>query len=135
MVNKKGYMKILEAVIAVVILLLFVTVLVIKEQESEPRVPQDISLLQDAVVDGIKVNNSLRGCVLDLNVDCVNDSIYSVVPPAYDYTLYLCQLPCSGDVTVNLDQPIYAESFIIASDMTRKQETLVSFYLWRTIES
>ena len=79
MVNKKGYMKILEAVIAIVILLLFVTVLAIQNKEDTPKVPQDISLLQDAIVNSIKEDEDIRDCVLSIDPDCISNNVESLV--------------------------------------------------------
>jgi len=133
MVNKKGYMKILEAVIAIVILLLFITVLAIQNRESEPKTPQDISLLQDTTVNGIKNDDSLRTCALNGDKFCIENYIDGIIPSGYGYELYLCtDLDACPEVSgLPDDKSVYAETFLIAS--SDEVKSLVGFYLWREL--
>ena len=136
--NKKGYMKILEAVIAIVILILFVTVIIIEQQEDKLKVPQDIYLLQGAVTNLIKEDESIRQNVILGDVVAVKLAIDSAdfIPTSnYAYELTLCNVAavCADIESLGLptDKEVYAENFIISSTLQQRQETLVGFYLWR----
>ena len=60
MVNKKAYMKTLEAVIALVIFLMAITFTITVHESDQPAVPQDIELLQDTILNKIEYNETLR---------------------------------------------------------------------------
>lgn len=72
--NKKGFVKIIEAVIAIVIVFIFIFTILPKENKVE-KIPENIRLFQEKILGEIESNEVLRKEVLDYKIfnDAGND--------------------------------------------------------------
>ena len=66
--NKRGFLRILEAVIAVVLLLGFIFFITIKSPEVDVGTPVNIKDSMVYVIDQIINENSLRKCMLESDI-------------------------------------------------------------------
>jgi len=128
-------MRILEAIIAIVILLLFVTYLLIEKQKSEAKVPNDVSLLQETVRNYISDSAELRGYVLVGHADLIKNRIDNdkLIPVGYTYEIKICNdiNTCNTALSEDIEESVYVDSFIISSSANPDEVASVYFYLWR----
>lgn len=76
MVNKKGYLRTLEAVVAVLIIFGFMLFIFPKTERIEGQMPLELERMANAMLEEIENNDQFRKCVLaDPNdVDAIQDS-------------------------------------------------------------
>ncbi len=139
--NKKGYIRTLEAVIAIIIILVFVfTVLQPKyKKESEPA---EIKLLQDVIIGEIEENDNYRNYILAGDEEGkgeINTYIESMIMEIGDYRHYL-HIQGSSDSLEIPDLPgevkIYAKGIMISPTLGQGSDDpkIVVLYLWENNE-
>ena len=128
MVNKKGYMKTLEAVLAIVIFLIFVTTaLVFNKAPEEVGVPQDIEVLQNSILTKIESDLTLRNCLVTNQMNCINQTIISLVPSqTIDYSFEICVTDTPSDCILT----IYTNSMILQES---GQTVVFRLFLWKNL--
>ena len=140
MVNKKGYLRTLEALIAIAILLIFITTaLVINKPETKPSVPDDIKLIQDTIFNKIQTDNLLRECLTAGSFNCINDSVNETVIDTLDFMIEICTgdpTGCLLTITLPEDKTIYADSIFIQETNSNDPNEYASLrlFLWRKVE-
>ena len=105
--NKKGFLKILEAIIAIILIFGFIVTVFPKTQQSAGA-PQDLQLTMDAIVKQAQTDNDFRDCVLGgstiisgvskTGVDCIDKFVKDNSPPLFPWShgIKLCGLDDSG---------------------------------------
>ncbi len=154
---KKGYLRTIEAIIAVVLIFIFI-ITIIPESNNQSKTPDTIKSLQNKIVTKIEENKNLRKNVLDYNVD--PDTIETLEQSSewqvlntfisdnildnnirYDFTvcgdkdvngetILVCAPDFSneGDLYKELPQKsVYAKSVVIASTQGQR---IFRLYLW-----
>jgi hypothetical protein len=136
MVNKRAYLKTLEAVISIVIFLIFITVaLVFSQTSSKPTLPKDIETLQDTIITKIESEQALRTCLANNQTDCINQTINPLIPSrTTDYQFDICvtdtPLNCPSPPTFPTNITIYTDSLIIQE---ANQSAIFRLFLWKKI--
>ncbi|MCD4759706.1 hypothetical protein K8R33_02370 [archaeon] len=137
--NKKGYLKTVEAIVALLLLFGVILFSINSRDVSEPAVPDDVVFVQDAVLNWMEHSTLFRDGVLsssDTYIDTVNFIIL------FDLTRFAS--PYGLDIWFSIDEPrdaswfedkgnVYVDSIIITGKdkngvyQTRK----LILYLWR----
>jgi len=124
--NKKAYVKTLEAVIALVLSFMFITYFVPIRSETEQRYP-DLD-----VIHVLEQNPVFRTCVLKENYSCINSTFESYYPHVildYDYRVNVSTDPrISGAELPRAD--VHSESLLIAGNDTYIYPKTVRIYYW-----
>ena len=68
MVNKKAYIRTVEAIIAIVLILTFIVYIWPKESQVESKIPRDIELTLDRTINEFQYNEGYRICILQINL-------------------------------------------------------------------
>jgi|APSaa5957512622_1039677.scaffolds.fasta_scaffold31485_3 hypothetical protein len=140
MVNKKGYLKTLEALIAIAILLIFITTaLNINRQELKPSTPDDIRLMQDTIFNKIQTDPLLRGCLTAGTFNCINDTVNETMIETLDFMIEMCTGDpnnCLLTITLPEDKTIYSDSIFIQeiNPSGTDQYGTLRLFLWRKVE-
>jgi hypothetical protein len=138
MVNKKGYLRTLEALIAIAILLIFITTaLMINRPETNPSVPDDIRLIQDTIFSKIQANTELRDCLVADDFTCINDTVNSTMIETLNFKIQICPGdPNNCILTADLpgDKTIYSDSIFIQEPEEGSQYATLRLFLWRKVE-
>ncbi len=124
MVNKRGYLQTLEAVIALLILLGVILFSISMRGADNPSVPEDISLLQNNILGQVQNDLNYRDCVFDESL-CGNFvNLLDEVPQTIgsNYTI-------DDNLFVKSDADLYVDSVIIVNE-TNSAKTF-TLYLWR----
>jgi hypothetical protein len=122
MVNKKGYIQTLEAVIAILILLSVILFSISLRGGDNPSVPEDISLLQNNILS--QVQSNYRDCVFDESLCSNFVNLLNEVPVTVGSNYSI-----DGALFVKPDVDLYVDSIIIVNE-TNSVKTF-TLYLWR----
>lgn len=142
--NKRGWMRILEATIAVLLVTGVLLFVYSEHNLSSQGIDDYASNLQKKILKDISFDSILRNFVLNdsiLNVDSaefqrvnefVNDSISQ---PPFNYSLRICDLgtPCKMNSEVfqdTLSYEIHSEEIIISANILKYSPRKVRLFLW-----
>lgn len=124
MVNKKGFMRTLEATIAVVLTftILFALLPKIQTGDSTP----DIGILEELQYDA-----EFRNCALDRNFSCVNETVHDSLPVFYRDG-YIVNLTNNENYIPDLplDRNVKSESVFISGNLTLFDPIIVKLFYW-----
>ncbi len=125
--NKKGWIRIVEAVIAV---LLIATVLltVYSRQASKTQNEEIISTIS-AILDGIVNDNRLRQDVLNYKAENINSFVRERLPAVLDFTVKICDVNdvCGPDV---YRKEVFADERIVSSTLQEYDATKLKLFVW-----
>ncbi len=138
--TKKGYIRTLEAVVAILIIFLFIYTILPRQQQQEIVQPDEIRLLQQAVLREIESNATFRQYVLS-NADGNDDRLDSyaenvlVLVGKYGHNISIQDADNSIVQPASLpsDRNIYADSLVIGSNLNSYNPKIVTFYVWENL--
>ncbi len=141
MVSKKGYLKTLEAVIAIIIIVIVSYTLIPRPVEAPPEVPLIVKGAQKLIDQTIQLNETIRAYLAkkeltDEEKRIVQEHIKSIidkqVPLGYDYTCLICSKPgeCLADRTP-FDRSVYMTDVLVASSEEQQNVRIVRIWFWR----
>jgi hypothetical protein len=122
MKNKRGWMRILEATVAVMIVS-GVLVVVYSRQVDRGMEPADYFYnLQRQILMDISSNSLMRLAVLNDDVNEIEKFAKERIPTAFGFSVKICDLGdiCQLDSTIykeTLDKDIFVEEVVISSDL------------------
>ena len=137
---KKGYLMTLEAIIAVVIIFLFIYSVMNVSQRGISK-EENVKEKMDFILKGISLNEEYRECIVKGRVDktgkeCerkigeefvkagIRGFIEETLPDVYDYKL------CIGNCNVGVEKNIYVSSIFVSAVLDEKNEREVYLYVW-----
>ncbi len=161
MVNKKGYIRTLEAVIAIILILIFIFSVLPKKQIEDLKTPREIDLTSDRILNEVQNNEEFRGCVIVdedtapsgviVGEDCIKNFIdsnnlisqqtmgYKVLVCDPIATLFTSKNYCNEpDLQEAKDKAIYTKSLLLSSTLLSPaiaplNPKLVKLYIWRKV--
>jgi len=145
---KRGYIRTLEAVIAI-ILILFATYTLTPRDIINPReTPYVIESAQDYVITEVMNNKDLREQIINYDIGsdeaerqasilAANSSLQEIVtnrlPPGYEFSTAICTTPTCVSLP-SLATSVYTKDVIIAGETSQGKPVLrlVRVWFWRT---
>jgi len=132
MKNKKAWVRIVEAFIAITLLFsVFITIYV--RQSSKIDISEEIYSLQEAILKQISNSESLRSYVLNNNTEAILEFIDNtkLVPPSLNYTIKICNLDeiCSMD---SYQKEVFASETVISSTLTEYSPKVIKIFMWKS---
>ena len=101
MVNKKAYIKTIEALIAVLMLIGFL-IYILPSQTSEQQTTTALDTFMDNILDTIIYDSTYRDCSIDKNTQCLKDFIDQKITYTYDYRIQICDDSTACDTPSDL---------------------------------
>tara|TARA_Y100000034_G_scaffold131520_1_gene192432 strand:+ start:3655 stop:4059 length:405 start_codon:yes stop_codon:yes gene_type:complete len=131
MVNKKGYMKTLEAVFSVILLLVIIVSIVSMDKSEFEEVPQEIELLQKIILENIQNDEILREHVYKNEIVSLKDFIKNKVDIIrIGYDVQVCYEITCPVLSGNIDD-VYVDSLILHKEGDDSSDNyLFRLYLW-----
>ncbi len=132
---KQGYIKTLEAVIAIIVILSFVYFVLPTTHEESKGSEKEIGLLQRSFLEGVRGNDDLRSCVIGWNdtnscrVDIFN-YLNNTFPNYYSYNITVCNLDLYCEAGIPSDRNVYVSSTVIVANASDKNPKAVRVYTW-----
>lgn len=143
MVDKKGFIRTLEAVIAIILILGFIFYITPKVVEFEEKIPEDIANAKEFILNQILSNKEYTECIINANVgkeceealtcDKKNEIIklMNYIPYGYDYLCEICvgSAQCTSLPDGAEGKSIYTNTiFIYKPD---KNYNIMRIYIWK----
>lgn len=143
MINKRGYIKTLEAVIAIVIILIF-TFAVTPKPEPSYALPSSVENAQAYILEEIERDDAVRDAIMAGNPTDTADPMYGLIvaivaanmPTGFAYTVGVCEeSACSFSINpegIPIDRSIYTAEAMIATDgETIGTPRVARIWMWR----
>jgi hypothetical protein len=148
MVNKRAYIRTMEAVFAIIIFLIALFGILSLQEEKQELKPPQIELLQDTILNEIEHNPTYRNEIThnkqlsDLESSEVLTFIQNTIPDSLEFDTVVCHDPSDPSGCpepdhsgYNTAEKVYADSVILSKEeggsITSKLFTL---YLWSKLE-
>ncbi len=131
--NKRGWLRIFEAVIAVVLILGAILMMYTNQRKSADDGAY-ISDWQEEILARIAENSSLRNSVVSENVTVVEDFIKERLLPNLNFSIRICNLtePCPLEFYV--DRDIFVKPRTISGTLEVYNPKELRFFVWRIEE-
>jgi len=128
--NKRAWLRILEAFLAVIIILSAVLIIMVK-QKPKTDISREVYEKQRQVLDIISKNNSLRNDILIKNNTKINNLIYDLIPKNWNYSTSICNMSliCPNPVQV-YETEVYTTEIIVTSNLTKYAPKKLRFFVW-----
>ena len=131
--NKKAWLKIVEAFLAVMILLSAVLILSSRQIDVEDSSDQIIET-QNKILSIISKNNTLRANVISgIPADKikVDNAIESMLSPSLDFNTSICDISVvCNSVDLPTDREVYAREVIITSTLDKYKLKKLRLFVW-----
>lgn len=128
--NKKGWLRIVEAVMA--ILIVFGAVLYITSKQTyKPDITDDVYKKADDILNVISKNESLRSYVLTKNNVLLESAISRMIPVSWNFSTCIIgniSLICSP-VTPK-DRNVYVKEILIVSSLQQYSPHKLRLFIW-----
>lgn len=136
--NKRGYMKTVEAVVALILVLaVIVTIINRNQEEIGATTPREIKIAQDTINNMVQNDEDLRRAVL-LNQSGVLQTELDEYFQNYEtltYNFTICDTAyCPSLEGLPKDKSIYVSNLIISSVHNETGHGVFKLYLWRKVE-
>lgn len=138
--NKCGWIRILEATIAVLIVSSTLIIVYSNQPTRDRDLGEYMYNLQKQILLDINSKSDLRGYVLNGSEDSLNSLnlyIYDGIPIAFKYSIKVCDLGETGKCKLNesevietKDRDVFAEEIIIAADFDGYNPKKVRLFVW-----
>lgn len=130
---KKGYIKTIEAVIAIVLILMVVYFVIPRNVKIIEKVPSNVKSSQEFIINEISSNKALRNCIIE-DVNCENnESLISLVeenvPIGYNYTFKICD-STNCLTSTPMDKSVYMDDVFIASTLEEQKPKIFRIWMW-----
>ena len=125
--NKKGWIKIVEAFLAIVLL----AGVILAVYNSQPRTISntEIQSIESSLIDEISENTLFRNDILDNKATNIESFIASRIPGNLGFAVKICSLEeiCNVDV---YQKEIYAKERIISSTLQEYSPKKLKIFIW-----
>ena len=127
--NKKAWIRIAEAFIAIT-LIFSVFVTLYSKQSTKTDVSDEVYSLQEALLKQIANDEGLRQDVLNNNNASIINFSENKIPKLFNYTIKICSLNevCSMD---NYKKEVFASETVISSTLQTYSPKVVKIFMWR----
>ena len=140
MQNKRGWAKMLETVIAI-LLISSVLIITYSKQTNQTDQAAYVSDIQDLVLKDISLDPNLRSIVLNSTSEesiQLNDFAREKIPPQLNFSLKVCNLtnpptPCKLSSSTYLKTrniEVFAKEIIISADYDKYNPKKVKLFVW-----
>jgi len=146
--NKKGYIRVLESVLAVLIIFAVIFFLSYKVQKQDISIPSVVESSQNFILEVVSINETLRSCIIQPytgncihadfeygSIECGDifaSTINSNLPRGYEYACEVCRGPlsCLSGEPIPLES-VYTKAKFFAVDNEEVKEKVLRLYYWR----
>lgn len=128
--NKKGWIKIFEAFIAIILIISTMLVVYTSQKKQVDR-PEEITRLLSSTLDIIGRDDSLRGEILSNNTFGVNNTIEKIIPFWIGYSSRICSYDeiCSNPQGY-LDKSVYTDEILVMGNLTNTLDNPVKLKIF-----
>lgn len=145
MKNKKGWIKILEAVIAILLIVAVISTILIKEDSNKYIFKDRVNELENSILQELQINNTFRTEILNQEDSIkfgeqgfpkqTEEYLISSVPNGLNCTLNICQIEeecnLAGEEGPGENTEIYVQSTLISANLDTYNPKRVMIFCWK----
>lgn len=139
--NNRGWIQILEATIAVLLVSGILITVYSRHIDKNSGPDEYVYSLQKQILEDISSRSDLRNYALTDNIDKLNEYVNGKIPTAFNHSLKICNLtspptPCKLDAEefiATKDKNVYAKGVIISADFKTYDPKKVKLFIWERI--
>jgi hypothetical protein len=131
--NKKAWIKIVEAFIAIM-LIVSAFIVIMNRQKNQSNLEEQINSLQDSILASISKDNYLRSQVLIREEGEIEDYVGEMVPSSFNYKVRICDYQDLCSLGTNIDGTVYSDEILIVANLTYYPSgnmTKLKLFMWR----
>lgn len=127
--NKRGWIRIVEAFLAVLIII-GAAFVIMSRQTSTPDISENVYEVQTKILDIISRDDNLRSEILSGKNDAVNSEIKKMISPSWNFTTSICNINdiCAGNIPT--EKNIFTKEILISSNLTKYSVKKLKFSVW-----
>ncbi|MCX6748201.1 MAG: hypothetical protein NT076_01205 [Candidatus Pacearchaeota archaeon] len=125
--NKKAWLRIVEAFVAVA---LIASVLVVLYVRNQPSRSSDVCKLEETILEEIASDAILRSSILSINNMEIGDFVNSRTPDGFNSTTRICNVTDICGLQF-YKQNICARERVISSNLTAYQPVKIKIFMWQ----
>jgi len=128
--GKRGWLRIVEAFIAVLLLAGFLLFLYVKSDSGSSS--EEIYKIEREILEAIERNDNLRSEVLSGRLIETNSFVRENLPLSLDFELIICEIDenCGLTNPQVLEGKIYVDEILISSKLTVYNPKKLRFFVW-----
>ena len=131
--DKKAYIRTVEAIIAIIILLMVVFFLIQERPEQKPDVPNRVEGAQNFILNELSYNETSRECIVN-NPLCENSIVFTSIvdeniPFGYNYSIKICDTT-NCVVPTPIDKNVYVSDIVIGSTIENQNPKIIRLWIW-----
>ncbi len=128
--NKKAWLRIVEASIAILIVV-GVVLIMMSGRGVDRDISDEVYQRQEEILNVILNNNSFRNDILDGNSNKINNEILRLVPFSWDFSVNICNVDevCPNPQLVQ-EEEVYITERIVSSTISQYSPKKIRFFIW-----
>lgn len=140
MKNKKGWIRIVEALVAILLITGFLILLIENQENGKKDISSKVYVTENAILREIQSNNTYRGYILGIGEtfvefenfnDNLKEHINNRIPNYLNCTGKICDFDYDPVCVIDsLKKDIYVRSVMIATDSTIYKPKLLKLFCW-----
>lgn len=116
--NKKGYLRILESVLAIIIVFSFILFILPKKDVNLIKVDPELESTVETIAKQIERQTNMRNCVISSSdsTNCINEYIKNNIKPqsaSWEYGIKIFELNADGTINADITSQNYPQSIDI----------------------
>lgn len=129
--NKKAWLRIVEAFIAILLVASVLIILVVRAPKQDEV---DMHEMQRFILEQVSMNETLRGEILDdTNVDKTETKAFisQSLPLRWNSTIGVCEVEEICGMSFYVEKEVYADEILISSNLTKYSPKKLKFFVWK----
>lgn len=126
--NKKAWIRILEASMAVMII---ASVLLVIYSRNNPQVDrqEQVYSIQREMLDFVSENQTLRGFVVNGNEEELSKVLSNFVPKRYDFKIFICDVDRSCGF-IDINKEVFVQERLIVGNLQDYNPKKLRIFMW-----
>jgi len=131
MKNRSGWLRIVEAFFAVMLVLAVLLVMVTRSPKKEQT--ERVQEIQRFILEQISSNDVLRQDVLDEDNNSITTFIedQSLLPSRYDFTIRICNISMACGMPIPVERDVYADEILVTSTLEEYGPKKLKLFVWK----
>ena len=125
--NKKAWLRIAEAFIA--ILLITGVMVFLYSETDKPSKSAEVYNVEKVILDEIAFNESLRSAVLNNDTVSIKNFVAIRIPAGFNFTINICDVDNICGL-VKYKEGVFASEGIISSNLTSYKPKKIKIFMW-----
>lgn len=129
--QKRAWVKIFEAFVAILIIMGVLVVIVSKQNRANEDIEKEIVRIQSFILTQVSENDDIRNDVLKNSTEKVNETIEKILPDRFNYTTRICEYDeiCPMNIVIG-NKDVYSDDVLIVGNLTSSNVLKLKLFLW-----